>query len=163
MPRFLRSPNFVPLPSSSSRRRRRLAASLLPSFVPSVLPLTETNERRKSLTHCEHQRGCKNAAACSLLSVLRIWGGGGGGVLCTATFPPRRNLHLNQESGRGCAGGLAPKRTKRFLLQPSSPSLSIPSLPSLPPSCFPCNKSTSFPFFIHRNMIFALPPPSLPH
>ena len=156
MPRFLRSPNFVPLPSSSSRRRRRLAASLLPPFVPSVLPLTETNERRKSLTHCEHQRGCKNAAACSL-SVLRIWGGGGG-VLCTATFPPRRNLHLNQESGRGCAGGLAPKRTKRFLLQPSS----SPPRSLYPGFCFPCNKSTSFPFFIHRNMIFALPP-SLPH
>ena len=62
VPRFLRSPNFVPLPLSSSRRRR-LAASLLPSFVPSVLPLTETNERRKSLTHCEHQRGCKNAGS----------------------------------------------------------------------------------------------------
>ena len=84
--------------------------------------------------------------ACSMYLGRR----GGGVLCCTATFPPRRNLHLNQEDG---GRGRTNSKTNEALAS-SSLSPLLPSLPSLPQS--PCNKSTSFPSFIHRNMIFAL-------
>ena len=84
--------------------------------------------------------------ACSMYLGRR----GGGVLCCTATFPPRRNLHLNQEDG---GRGRTNSKTNEALAS-SSLSPLLPSLPPLPQS--PCNKSTSFPSFIHRNMIFAL-------
>ena len=103
-------------------------------FLPSFAPLTETNERRKSLTHCEHQRGCKNAARCVACSVQDVGRRRRRSIVHRDISPKAQSAPESREGRREGRNGRTERRTDWLQneLQSSpltaSPSLSLVSL-----------------------------------